>query len=176
MEFLFSGLFWGIILILFGVSIIVRIVFHVHVPIVRIVFALILIYLGIRVLVGGNWLCRQGNRTVFGSSTMSIASGDNEYKIIFGTAAIDATAEVTGGAPERISIKTVFGRSKATISKAVPTVVRVSAAFGEARLPDGSSVSFGETTYKNALAREGKTPMREIDAQVVFGGFAVLEK
>jgi hypothetical protein len=176
MDFLFSGLFWGIILILLGASIIIRIFFHIHIPIVRIVFALILIYLGIRVLVGGNWLCYQGNRTCFGSSTISLASGNNEYKVIFGSTAIDATAEVTGSAPERTQIKTVFGESKLTIASSIPTVVHVNAAFGEARLPDGNSLSFGETTYKNAAAKAGKPLLREIDAKVVFGSFVVVEK
>jgi predicted membrane protein len=175
MDFLFSGLFWGIILILLGVSIIVRIVFHIHVPIVRVVFALILIYLGIRVLVGGSWLCSHHNGTIFGSSTMSLASGRNEYKVIFGATSIDATAEVTGSAPERVTIKTIFGESRLIIASSVPTVVHVNTAFGEARFPDGNSISFGETTYKNDAAREGKAPMREIDAKVVFGGFFVVE-
>jgi hypothetical protein len=176
MEFLFSGLFWGIILILCGISIIVRIVFHVHIPIVRIVFALILVYLGIRVLVGGSWLCSQRNGTVFGSSTMSIASGNNEYRVIFGSSTIDATAEVTGSSSEHISIKTIFGQSRLTISSKVPTIVRVNSAFADARLPDGNTLSFGQTVYKNTAVKEGKSSVREIDAKVIFGNLVVVEK
>ena len=189
MDFLFSGLFWGIILILCGISVIVRIVFNIHIPIFRIVFALILIYFGIRVLVGGNWICAprnwccssgnwncsSGNSTVFGSSTMSVKPGKSEYKVVFGSAVIDATSEVSGET-ERISIKTVFGQSILNITPSVPTIIHVSAAFGEARLPDGNSVSFGESTYKNAAAKEGKAPMREIDVRVVFGSFVVVER
>jgi hypothetical protein len=189
MDFLFSGLFWGIILILCGISVIVRIVFNIHIPIFRIVLALILIYFGIRVLVGGNWICSHknwccssgnwncstGNGTVFGSSAMSVMSGKSEYKVVFGSAAIDATAEVSGES-ERISIKTVFGASKLTIASSVSTIIHVSTAFGETRLPDGNSVSFGESTYKNAAAKEGKMPMREIEVRVVFGSFVVVEK
>jgi hypothetical protein len=176
MDFFFSGLFWGIILILLGVSIIIRIVFHINVPIVRIVFAFIIIYFGIKLLVGGNWLGCSGSRTAFGSSTMSISPDRSEYKVVFGSSVIDATAEVTGSVPERSSIRTVFGQCHLTISPKVPTIIRVSSAFGEARLPDGSSVIFGESTYKNAAAREGKSPMREIDANVVFGNFVVTER
>jgi hypothetical protein len=176
MEFLFSGLFWGIILILLGISIIIRIVFHVHVPIFRIVFALILIYLGIRVLTGGNWLCSQGNRTIFGSSNISLASGNSEYKVIFGSTVIDATSEAAGSGLERIFVKTVFGESKLIIASSVPTVVHANAAFGEARFPDGNSISFGESTYKNTAVKAGKAPVREIDAKVVFGSFVVVEK
>jgi hypothetical protein len=174
MDFLFSGLFWGIILILCGVSIIIRIVFHIHIPLVRIVFALILIYLGVRVLVGGSWLC--SHRTAFGSSSISLGSGQAEYKVIFGSSTIDATAEVSGPAPQRTSIKTVFGECRLAISATIPTVVRVNSAFAEARLPDGNSVVFGNSTYKNAPARDGKAPLREIDAHVVFGNFVVSER
>ena len=176
MGFFFSGIFWGMVLILLGISIIIRIVFHINLPLVRIVFALILIYLGIRVLVGGSWLCSHRNQTVFGSSTVSATQGSSEYQTIFGSAAIDATADVTGDTPEKISVTTVFGETKVTIASSVPTVVRAEAAFGSARFPDGNTVSFGETTWKNNAAKAGDTPKRMIESNVVFGSFVVIEK
>ncbi len=52
MSFLTSGLFWGFILVLLGLSIIVRILFNIDVPVFKVVFGLILIYLGFQVLFG----------------------------------------------------------------------------------------------------------------------------
>ena len=48
MCFLFGGVFWGIVLVLLGLSIIVRIVFNIHFPFFRILFALIIIYFGLK--------------------------------------------------------------------------------------------------------------------------------
>jgi hypothetical protein len=176
MEFLFSGLFWGIILILLGISIVIRIVFNVHIPLVRIVFALILIYLGIKVLVGDSWTCFNRNRSVFGSSHISVPSGENEYKVIFGSMSIDATGEVTESEPERTFIKTVFGESKLTIALSVPTIVHVQAAFSGTRFPNGNSLSFGDSTYKNSAMKPGISPKREIYVKVVFGSVVIIEK
>lgn len=39
MPFLFSGLFWGVMLVLFGASMILRAIFNLDIPIFRIVFA-----------------------------------------------------------------------------------------------------------------------------------------
>ena len=53
MEFLASGVFWGSVIILFGVSIILNAVFGISIPVFRVVLALILIYFGIKILAGG---------------------------------------------------------------------------------------------------------------------------
>jgi predicted membrane protein len=176
MDFFFSGLFWGMILILLGLSIIIRIVFHINIPLVRIVFALVLIYFGIRVLVGGNWLSTTRNNTCFGASSVAEVCAGKEYKTVFGATTIDATAEVSGDTPERFSVKTVFGETKLIIAASVPTIIRAESAFGEARFPDGNSISFGNTVWKNSAAKTGATPKREIDANVVFGSFSVSER
>jgi hypothetical protein len=176
MDFLFSGLFWGIILILLGISIIIRIVFHVHVPLFRIIVALILIYFGIKVLVGGSWMCWHHHGALSGSSHISHASGNNEYKVVFGTMTIDAAGDVAENSPERTSVKTVFGESKIIISSLVPTIIHIRAAFSGARFPDGNTLSFGETIYKNASLKPGVSPKREIDVNVVFGSVRIVEK
>mgnify|MGYP003990967287 FL=1 len=52
MPFLFSGLFWGVMLVLFGASMILRAVFNLDIPIFRIIFALVIIYFGVKLLLG----------------------------------------------------------------------------------------------------------------------------
>ena len=43
MGFLFSGVFWGGVLVLLGISIIIKVVFHIDIPVFRVVVALVLI-------------------------------------------------------------------------------------------------------------------------------------
>ncbi|NLG17649.1 MAG: hypothetical protein GX556_10000 [Fibrobacter sp.] len=173
MGFLFSGVFWGIILILIGAAIIIRIVFNVNIPVLRIVFAVVLIYLGIRVLIGGPWTGSTKNSAVFQSSDMAITEDAREYNVIFGSSRIDATAKLTKE-NEKIEVNTIFGSSVLVISPDVPTIVKVGAAFSGVRMPDGNLVSFGDYTYKNKAFNK-TAPYRVIKADVVFGSMTIME-
>jgi hypothetical protein len=178
MGFLFSGVFWGSVLVLLGLSVIVRIVFNINVPVFRVVFALILIYLGIRVLMGGAWCRPTCGAAVFSDVNISSLSGQKEYNVIFGKGTIDATDSTITDKNRNVRINTVFGDAHIIISAKVPTVVKVSSAFSGARMPDGSTVSFGEYLYKNKAATETSDPnaTRRIDVSVVFGGCTVDER
>ena len=176
MDFLCSGLFWGSILILFGISVILKAMFHIHIPLFRLLFALILIYLGIRVLVGGAW-CRSHCSTVMFSESSSMAADDKgEYSIIFGRGVID-----TGAVPASdkvIRINTIFGASVVKVPKNVPTIVKVDAAFSSVKLPDGNIASFGTYIYKNKACAEAPDSVarRTIRLDVVFGSSVVEEQ
>jgi predicted membrane protein len=184
MGFIFSGLFWGIILILLGISVIINIVFHIHVPFFRIILAVILIYAGVRVLTGGNWghgrcgSMRSADRAVFCDGVFNRSSG-GEHTVVFGKDVIDAEA-VFSEDPARtvIKVNTIFGHSVVLIPKTMPIVIRVSSAFSGVRLPDGSVSAFGTTVYKNDAGRAASdaSAIKTIDLNVVFGGCAIEER
>src|SRR5215510_7296421 len=88
MSFLSSGAFWGAIIILFGLSIILREVFHVHIPFVRIAFGCLLLYWGLRMITGG-LNRRHGDSAVFSEANMSYDGSQKEYNIVFGSSNID---------------------------------------------------------------------------------------
>jgi predicted membrane protein len=177
MGFIFSGVFWGSILILLGLSVIIRIVFNVHVPLFRIVFALIIIYFGIRILVGGSW-CR-GNcnsNTVFFSDTKAeFAKDSKEYNIFFGKGIVDLTDSSLALQKKKIKVTTVFGSGEIRISPEVPAIVRVTSAFAGAKMPDGNIISFGEYIYKTKSYSDKSDHVR-IDAKVVFGSLEISER
>jgi hypothetical protein len=184
MGFIFSGLFWGIILILLGISVIINIVFHIHIPFFRIVIALILIYMGIRVLIGDHWRSHRctstsgGSLSLFSDSVCDRISGD-EYSVVFGRCTFDAEKIFSSeGAKSSCKINTVFGSSVIRIPKSIPIAVRITAAFGGVRLPDGSMVSFGQTVYKNDASRANPEAagIKTIDLNVVFGGSEIEER
>lgn len=179
MSFLFSGVFWGLILVLLGASIIINIVFHVHIPLFRIIVALILVYFGFKVLFGGNY-CRAGRsdstKVVFGESTIKAGSvNSGEYSTIFGKSTIDATDSTITDLNKKFDINTVFGETVLYVSKSVPIKIRASAAFGSAQFPNGTTISFGDYTYKTA-AWQDSSGGREIKADVVFGSLRVVER
>jgi predicted membrane protein len=177
MGFIFSGVFWGSILILLGLSVIFRIVFNVHIPLFRVIFALVIIYFGIRILAGGSW-CR-GNcssNTVFFNEARSDLTGDSkEYNIVFGKGIVDLTDSSLVLQKKRISITTVFGSGEIRVNHDVPAIVRVTSAFSGARMPDGNMISFGEYVYKTKSYSD-KSDFVRIDAKVVFGSLEISER
>jgi predicted membrane protein len=184
MGFIFSGLFWGIILILLGISVIINIVFHIHIPFFRIVIALILIYMGIRVLIGDHWRSarwsssKTGSVAMFSDTVCNRISGE-EYSVVFGRSTFDAETIFSGDSSKSsCKINTVFGSSVLIVPTSMPCVVRITAAFGSVRLPDGSIVSFGQTIYNNDASRtnpEGSA-IKTIELNVVFGGSEIEER
>lgn len=57
------------------------------------------------------------------------------------------------------------------VNPEIPTVIKISSAFGSGNTPDGSTIVFGDHTYRTG---EG-TPALVIEANVVFGKIDIVE-
>jgi predicted membrane protein len=176
MGFIFSGIFWGIILILLGLSVILNIVFNIHLPFFRILFSLIIIYFGLRLLVGGAWCSHAKNSAICQKADITVNQTDNEYKVIFGRATFNTSDTLNSEMKRNISVKTIFGEGTIIISSTVPTIVRVTSAFGSATFPDGNTITFGEYTYRNKACGSDLTNCKRINAEVVFGSMKIIEE
>src|SRR6185295_20118863 len=91
-----SGVFWGSILILWGISVIIETAFHVHIPLFRIVFAFTLIYIGIRILAGKSWWPGGSSvitekEAIFGNAKFGGKDLKDDYSIVFGHGDVDLT-------------------------------------------------------------------------------------
>ena len=175
MWFLFSGVFWGAVLILLGLSVIVNIVFHISIPVFRIVIALILIFLGIQVLTGHRWVSRQKTASIFRDEKFANDTNRYEYSIVFGKGTIDLTTVLSDTSKRNYKISTAFGSSVVVIPAQVPVIVSASSAFGGLTLPNGNTVSFGEYVYKNKLFA-GQADALAIRIDLAFGACKVVEK
>jgi hypothetical protein len=180
--FLFSGIFWGCVLIFFGLSLIARVVFHINIPVFRITFALVLIYLGVQLLFCGRW-CRfiprsVGGDVVFSEGQMHYDAARRRYSVVFGKGDLDIAA-ISPSDVSKTSIATevnaVFGSCRIKINPAVPTKIKASAVFGSTSLPDGSSVSFGDRTYTTPSFVEN-APHLYLKAAAVFGNVEISDK
>lgn len=169
------GIFFGILLILAGAAIILRILFNIDIPVFKLLIAFILIYIGIRMLTGDFSMknIRAGqNAVMFGETNFKGIPGDHEYTILFGSARIDISEEQMSGELKNLKINTVFGNSELIISKKQSVLIRADAAFASARLPGNKETSFGKVQYQT----RSDEIMLEIESHVVFGEFRVLEK
>jgi predicted membrane protein len=184
MDFMFRGLFWGAVLILFGICLIINIVFKTDIPFFRIFIALIVIYFGLRILTGGGFLhrhysyhSRQDNTVIFGKSNAK-ASGSNqsnEYNTVFGSQTVDLSDILSDSASHNVAINSVFGEEIVFIGKDQNVSAKLSAAFGSVFTPDGNQVSFGELNYRSPDFDSSK-PVLHIDANAVFGSVKIVTR
>jgi hypothetical protein len=145
---LFDGIFWGLFFVVIGVWIMVRRYVPVNIPLGRVIFALVFVYLGVRILISGPQI-RERNTIVFSDTHMDWTSDThgNDYNIIFSRGTVD----LTGLAPAGGSV-----------------YKEVNVVFGSVRSPNGTSVSFRDTVYSTPAYRAGADAVR-IKATAVFG-------
>ncbi|MFC1887332.1 hypothetical protein ACFLYK_00830 [Candidatus Cloacimonadota bacterium] len=168
-NFIWSGLFWGIILVLFGLSVILKSVLNIDIPIFKIVFALILIYLGIKMLTGPSH--KSKDTVIFDKGRININLAKDEYNVVFGSGIIDLRD--LKDLPKNMSkeINIVFGSGRIYLPENIPVKLKVDTVFGESRLPDGKTEFFGEYRYQKGENFTDDTLFLEIN--VVFGSVVV---
>lgn len=174
MSFVFSGVFWGILVVLVGLSIILNHVVGVRIPLVRIIFGLLLIYWGVSVLIGASFRSRRSDTTVFSESEIK-ATEAGRQDVIFGKGTIDLTGVALKPGVNRYEINTIFAASVIRVDSGMPVKVVASSAFAGVRMPDGGNIAFGETTYRSAGLREDSTYLL-VKAAVVFGSMEVRDR
>ena len=175
MPFLFGGLFWGVMLVLFGVSMILRAVFNLDIPIFRIVFALVIIYFGIKLLVGRQAFKNEANFSMFRSSTVTMKEGGGKYDVIFGQSNIDLTNIDISESSKKVSVDVVFGSGNLLIDPSVPMKLKVSTVFADCKLPNRNIIFFGDSNYKTPAFVEGENYLL-LNIDVVFGSVTITEK
>ncbi len=173
MGFVFSGLFWGIFVILIGVGIIINVFFDVKIPFGRIIFAIIFIGIGLSVLIKG-FGPQKSNDVIFNQSRVSYSEGAHEYNVIFGKSDIDLSSIELKEENINIEINCVFGDSEIRLNKDLPMKVKLSSAFAGAHTPDGNNIAFGDYTYTSPSYDKDK-PYIKIKANVVFGALYFLD-
>jgi predicted membrane protein len=172
-----AGMFWGLVLILIGLSLVIKIVFNIDFPIFKILIAFFFIYIGLKIMLGSSFRIfgepRNKSDVVFGESNFDQVGSDKEYNVVFSKGNFDfrdIKLQPTG--PTKVKINTVFGGVEIFIRRDMPVRITVEAAFSGAQLPNGNSAAFGSTIYSSDSLDTSK-PYLDIKADVVFGGLHV---
>jgi predicted membrane protein len=172
-----NGLFWGIILILIGISLIIKVVFKVDFPIGKVLFAFFFIYLGIKILIGnfGFQFFKTGpNDVVFGEANyVHERFIPKEQNVIFGRGVFDLRNISPATLPAQFHINTVFGNSDILVNKNLPVKIMIDAAFAGVTLPNDNSTVFGSVSYQTPSYDDTK-PSLKVKADAVFGGLRII--
>lgn len=166
-----QSLIWGTILVVLGLSLILKSLFHITIPLLRPFVGCVLIYLGLSIMMDPFNESVDKKTVLFGKSLLQAHEAINTYNITFATGVVDLSAMHVGG-PRSITVNIVFGSGELILNQATPTKVTVNALCSRATLPDETLVSFGRNTYKTVDDRE---PMLTIHLNVVFGNVDVKE-
>jgi len=175
MDFMFSRMFWGVVVMLLGLSIILNAVFKIHFPLFKTILALFLIYVGMKMLYGA---IRPGYRNheqsaVFGGSSFqpeSIKDGE-KFETVFGSQRIDLRNVQLQPGITAIDVDCVFGSQMIYIPSGVNIRVKGSSVFGSVKFPNGDQLSFGDRNFDEG--RETDWPTLMIDADCVFGSITI---
>jgi len=169
-----GGFFWGLLLVIIGVSMIIKVVFHIDIPVFRIIIAFFFVFLGIKILTGNSHPFsnnRGPNDVIFGESNVSYQNKDvpKEQNIIFGKGTLDLRQLDSTALPAQIEINTVFGSSEIYLNKSIQVRIKVDAVFSGATLPNNNTSAFGSSYYESPGFDNSK-PFLYINVNVVFGG------
>ncbi len=182
------SLLFGALILLWGITILVNVIFHIHIPIFGIAFGILLIYVGIQLISGptrSRWCCwsydddtASCNHSAFMGSFQAKVNDDIEskkfpleYKTMFGNSKIDLSTLTleklkNGNIPAIINVDTFFGKTELILNKSIPTRIIAKSACGKAELPDKTVITFGTHTYDS---HPGEQPLIIINCSTHFG-------
>lgn len=174
-------MFWGILFLAVGVLIILQQVLRIDLPILKILFGLFLVYLGVRVIFGSFGLQVSGFRveklststeTVFTDTTFKSHGEDGrlnrEYSTAFGTSNLDLSNLKSEELAQAIEISNAFGVTKVKTAAGQQIRARISIGFGSVRIRGQKTGSFGEVDYLSPGFVEGQ-PTLELKINCAFG-------
>lgn len=181
MGFVFGSLFWGVVLLVAGITIIINVIFHIHIPIFRIIVGAVLVYWGFQIVfkTGGCTRVKTDNNVVFDNADFSCKAGKNwEYDIVFSKGKVDLTQWKNYPEANYCSVSVVFGSGVVIVDPKTPIIISSESVFGEVVLPNSSSVNFGSKVYRSDGANAGinKNNVKRLKIESVFSSVHIIEQ
>jgi hypothetical protein len=174
MNIIFREAYWGGLIILAGVLLIVRNVFKIDLPVMGIIFPIFIITIGISLLSGFRGPERDAKNILFSDGDFDTVDGGDHYNVVFGKGSYDLRSMKATDKDLNVDINCAFGSAELLINPANAMKIKVSSAFGGGHLPNGNNVSFGERMYTTAAYRDGQ-PCVRVKVDVAFGGVEIRE-
>jgi len=158
---LFGGLFWGILISLIGISMILKYVVNIDIPLGRIFFGIILVLFGMKIIFGHSEKIH-----VKHPGRVNYYSGSRDYNIIFSSGTIDLTNYANGQKmPGEINV--IFGNATVLVPDSLNLEVVSTTVFGQTILPERAYKGFGEDTF--SVNNKATGELHRIETNAVFG-------
>lgn len=174
-----AGFFWGLFLVIAGLTLIIRYVLNIEFPLFKILIGLFFILLGLKIVFGKSFFkfhTFKDNEVIFSEQVIKLTDFEKEeYQVIFGKSEIDLTGITLDQLPARLKVNTIFASTVIYVPNDLPLEIYTDAVFSNAKLPGGNSSVFGRTSYKTPGIESG-SPSLELKLDVVFGSVSVLKR
>lgn len=170
-----AAIFWGALLMVVGIALIIKVVFNVDFPIFKIIVAFFFIYLGLKILFGnfGMFSMKTGPNEVFFSEREYSGPYDfEEYNVVFGKGVYDFTDVDLSQGSKRVKLGTVFGATFIKVDPNMPVKIVADAVFAGAALPGGNTAVFGTSSYVSPSFEQDSAHLY-IKVDAIFGGVKV---
>ena len=160
---------FGVLLALTGISIVVKQVFHVDLPLARIAFGLLLVWAGLAMVVGGipSPIARHDSAIVFSTGFVDVAQ-QRKVDVIFSSGTVDLTTIDPASTPPELDITTLFGSTTVLYDPSMPLRVQASSAFAHTELPNHEEFAFGDRTWQSPDYTPGRAGVN-VKVASVFG-------
>ncbi|MBN1951415.1 MAG: hypothetical protein JW801_09435 [Bacteroidales bacterium] len=169
-----AGLFWGLILIVIGLSIILKVIFGIS--IFRVVLGAVFILIGIKILVGRPMfhMRTHENMVMFGERVdTTVPIHNKEYNTMFGNTVYDyRNLSKLDDLHTKVTYNTIFGNTDILLPDSIPVKIKTDAVFSSAIMPNGNHITFGTSRYQSDDVMKD-AQLLEIEAHVVFGGLNI---
>ncbi|QGT99704.1 hypothetical protein SYNTR_1111 [Candidatus Syntrophocurvum alkaliphilum] len=169
--------FLGIFFILIGVIFLLKYFTNINIPIFRTIVALIFIYVGVIIFIGG-FQIKEENLVLFRTENIEVTDKQPsklEYNIIFSKGNIDLTNVTINEEIVEVEINTVFSDGLIKINPQIPMKMEISSAFAGVNIPDNTNLNLGDYTYKTPGFSEDE-PYVKVKSSSVFSSLSIIEE
>jgi len=174
MGFVFSGVFWGIVVVVLGILLILK-ALGLAIPVWKVFWGLLFIYMGISIIFWSFGGCNRQGRMICNDYKIEADGKQDKYSIMFGSGNIDLTKIDVKEKTVKIQVSAIFAEGFIKLNPDMPAKVLVTSAFGGAVTPDKTDVAFGSYIYKNSKYKEGANYL-DVEVHVVFAGVKIVEQ
>ena len=177
-----KSMVWGIVIIVVGLCVLLGAIFGINIPILKILFGLFLLYMGIKVLMGAfsfQFTAEKrssDHEAVFSEGKFQYPNSKDskEYVTVFGRSELDLSGAEDLNSKTLESV-TVFGESVIYVKKGQALRIESNTVIGQSEMPGKNISAFGKFQYQSpGLAPTDAALTLEVTA--VFGAVRVLEK
>ena len=160
-----GSLFWGGLLVVIGLQLLLNALFGLDLPLLRVAFGLVILYWGLGLIFGNHHLFKWSYDWHYKSILYN--AHNSSSSTIFNTQKIDLTTLDYSISRTVSSHQTVFGTTYIDIPYDVPVLINAQATFGTIRLPNNVILRSGAQNFQNYTGDQ--EPLLILNVSVVFG-------
>ncbi len=166
-----SSMIWGVALILLGLSLIIKTIFGISIPFLRILIGILFLYAGISLITGMDSYANKQVRTIlFKKEVLTVQQPYRSYNVLFANGTIDLSS-LNLVKPVTIDINVLFGLVVIKLSPLIPTTIHAESFVGGLQLPDESIINWGKKRY--SFGADKRSALLNLNAKAVFGNMII---